>query len=70
MPVDITALRRTVERMEEQLRGEPEIATYDALVPRFHADLDDDHDELLARSAALMVIRELVNARRGPSPDP
>jgi hypothetical protein len=67
MAVGEGELRATVTRMEERLRsdGDSLMDVYEALRPRFRVDLDDERDELLARSAALMLIQELRDRRAG-----
>jgi len=67
MAADEHELRATVARMEERLRANADalIEAYDALVPRFRADLVEERDQLLARSAALMLIQQVRDRRAG-----
>jgi hypothetical protein len=51
-------LRDTVERMEERLRTHALFADYERLVERFEADLADERDALLSRTAVLMLLQE------------
>jgi hypothetical protein len=54
-------LRQTVERMEERLRTHPLFPDYERLSERFVADLVDERDVLLARSAVLMLLQEVAS---------
>jgi hypothetical protein len=54
-------LRETVERMEERLRGEALFSAYERLAERFAADLSEERDILLARSAVLMLLQETAS---------
>jgi hypothetical protein len=61
MPVsspDLGELRATIERMEARLRDEPLFPVYERLIERFTADLPDERDVLLSRSAVLMLLQE------------
>ena len=66
MPADEAELRETVERMEARLRGTAGalMQAYDSLVPRFRADLEE-RDELVARSAALMLVQAVAERPDG-----
>jgi NAD(P)-dependent dehydrogenase (short-subunit alcohol dehydrogenase family) len=65
--VEADELRATVERMEARLRSADNEAAarllsgYEALLPRFSADLQDERDELLSRGAALMLIQHFAS---------
>ena len=52
-------IEATVRRMEERYAGSPLFPTYLALCRRFEADLADPRDLALAKSAALMLIRQV-----------
>jgi hypothetical protein len=74
MAASIEELRETVERMEARLAGFDDdlaralLAAYRALAPVFAADLRDEHDELLSRAAALMLVQQVLLERgRGGS---
>src|SRR5438067_4313326 len=65
----LEALRATVERMEARASAEndPSLVEsrrlYAELIERFHADLRSPRDVALAKSAALMVLEALAQAR-------
>jgi hypothetical protein len=52
-------IEATVERMEARFGGSIHFAAYRALCRRFAADLQDRRDLALAKSAALMLIKQL-----------
>ena len=52
-------IEATVKRMEARYGGSIHYAAYIALCRRFEADLPDRRDLALARSAALMMIRQI-----------
>ena len=52
-------IEATVQRMERRYGGSVHFAAYRALCERFEADLDDRRDLALAKSAALMLIKQL-----------
>ncbi len=70
---DLDELLETVARMERRLRDDASaevLRAYEAVAARFAADLADDRDVLLSRSAALMLVQELVaRQRRDERPD-
>ena len=47
--------------MEERLRGEALFPAYERLAERFAADLSEERDILLARSAVLMLLQETAS---------
>lgn len=49
----------TVERLEQRYAASPHFPAYRALCQRFAADLADPRDLALAKSAALMLIKQL-----------
>nr|WP_295887540.1 hypothetical protein [uncultured Devosia sp.] len=49
----------TVQRMEQRYGGSIHFAAYRAVCLRFEVDLDDRRDLALAKSAALMLIKQL-----------
>ena len=57
-----------MERLEARLRAAEDqtvrqlMSGYDALLPRFSADLADERDELLSRGAALMLIQHVAES--------
>lgn len=61
---ELAELAATVARMEQRLAAEPSMAMlwghYLQLCPRFEADLSDERDRLLARSAALMLLQQAL----------
>jgi hypothetical protein len=67
--MSVEELREAVERMEARLAGFDDdlarelLGAYRALAPVFAADLRDERDELLARSAALMLIQQALLER-------
>jgi hypothetical protein len=58
---DEVELRETVERMEERLRTHPLFPVYERLSERFAADLAEERDVLLSRTAVLMLLQELAS---------
>jgi hypothetical protein len=72
MAASIEELETTVERMEARLAAFDDalarelLAAYAALTPVFAADLADRRDELMARSAALMLIQQAMLERGRP----
>ena len=52
-------IERTVERLQRRYTTSPHYAAYLVLCRRFEADLDDRRDLALAKSAALMLIKQL-----------
>jgi hypothetical protein len=52
-------IEATVERMERRYAGSSHFPAYRALCLRFAADLSDTRDLALAKSAALMLIKQL-----------
>jgi hypothetical protein len=52
-------IEATVQRMEARYGGSIHFAAYRALCQRFEADLQDRRDLALAKSAALMLIKQL-----------
>lgn len=59
MTPTLAEIEATVRRMEERYAGSPLFAAYRALCRRFEADLDDPRDLALAKSAALMLIKQV-----------
>jgi hypothetical protein len=57
----------TVGRMEERYRQAALFADYQRLCSRFDADLSDQRDRALARSAALMLISYAEESTRRTS---
>lgn len=55
----LAEIEATVERMEQRYAGSIHYHAYRKLCRRFEADLDDRRDLALAKSAALMLIRQL-----------
>jgi hypothetical protein len=55
----VEEIEATVQRMEARYAGSIQFAAYRALCRRFEADLADRRDLALAKSAALMLIRQL-----------
>tara|TARA_R110002124_G_scaffold133942_11_gene296534 strand:- start:1917 stop:2111 length:195 start_codon:yes stop_codon:yes gene_type:complete len=55
-------IERTVQRLEQRYDNTPHFAAYRMLCRRFEADLDDRRDLALAKSAALMLIKQLEAA--------
>jgi hypothetical protein len=53
---DLAELEATVRRMQERWRNSPSFSAYQALRPRFKANLTDARAIEFARSAALMLI--------------
>jgi hypothetical protein len=53
--------------MEGRLRGEPLFPVYDRLVERFRADLEDERDVLLSRTAVLMLLQEAAGETERPA---
>ena len=51
-------LRETIERMEARLRAHPSFPVYERLSNRFAADLADEREVLLSRTAVLMLLQE------------
>jgi len=62
-------LERTVERLTARFQSLPEAAplmrALSALEPRFISDLPDQRDLALARAAALMVVRAVIEDWNG-----
>tara|TARA_R110002020_G_scaffold15561_10_gene55521 strand:- start:115 stop:309 length:195 start_codon:yes stop_codon:yes gene_type:complete len=52
-------IERTVQRLEQRYAHTPHFAAYRMLCQRFETDLDDRRDLALAKSAALMLIKQL-----------
>ena len=52
-------IEATVERMEARFAGSIHFAAYRVLCQRFAADLQDRRDLALAKSAALMLIKQI-----------
>ena len=55
----VEEIEATVQRMEARYAGSIHFAAYRALCRRFEADLADRRDLALAKSAALMLIKQL-----------
>jgi len=53
-------IQATVQRMEARYAGSPHFSDYLALCHRFDADLEDPRDRALARSAALMLLKQMA----------
>jgi hypothetical protein len=60
-------MRMTVERMERRLDASDDgsvvrlMDAYRGLIPRFESDLRDEHDVLLSRGAALMLVQAVAS---------
>jgi hypothetical protein len=52
-------IEATVQRMEAKWAASPQFAAYRDLRRRFEADLADPRDLALAKSAALMMVKQL-----------
>jgi len=50
----------TVQRLERRLERSRSFVAYRRLCPRFEADLADARDVALAKSAALMLVKQLA----------
>jgi hypothetical protein len=57
---NLDEIEATVVRMEQRYRHEPAMVAYRRLSERFAIDLSDRRDLALAKSAALMMVRELA----------
>ena len=55
----LAEIEATVERMEARFGGFIHFAAYQSLCWRFEADLQDRRDLALAKSAALMLIKQI-----------
>ena len=55
----LAEIEMTVERLERRYAGSALFPAYRALCQRFAADLSDQRDLALAKSAALMLIKQL-----------
>ena len=59
-------IEATIERMERRYAGSTHFPAYRTLCLRFAADLSDPRDLALAKSAALMLIKQLEEAGARP----
>ena len=55
----LAEIEATVERMERRYAGSIHLSAYRTLCERFAADLEDPRDLALAKSAALMLVKQL-----------
>ena len=63
LPPRLAEIEATVERMEQRYASSPHFAAYQALCRRFAADLSDPRDRALARSAVLMLLKQLAEEK-------
>ncbi len=68
--IDFAELSVSVRQMETRLQSDPDrlvrylVSQYQELLPQLATELGDRRDELLARSAALKLVREVARKSR------